>query len=354
MNEQAKVTVKLAPPGWLDHQLAPSLKAAQRRMDKRAVLAAITCALGSALGATVSMSVLPPHKLPWSLTENTFSITLATLASLITAAGLYIYVRRQQSCLLRAASAVAHNNIEWLAMLGKLTELRDPETNGHNLRVTLYAVLFGEALRLPPEMIVRTVKGALLHDIGKLIVPDRILCKAGPLDEMEREVMKRHVEYGLELVIQADVLSDAMPVIAAHHERFDGTGYPKGTMGEDIPFEARMFALIDVFDALTSKRVYKPTLEVTVSLALMQQESGSHFDPELLEAFVELAPGFSESLPQDEAALTKVLRERLRPYLDYFTGVEPVLAETRRADRLWVRQPTDALALEGNLPPRGT
>jgi putative nucleotidyltransferase with HDIG domain len=247
-------------------------------------------------------------------------LTVAIAASLLIAAALRPTVRRRRQRVLENASAIVHHNVELLTLLGKLTELRDPETHGHNLRVALYALMFSEALGLPPDAIVRVTKGALLHDVGKLAVPDRVLGKEGPFTPDERRIMQGHVKSGIELVAQAGILNDAAAVVAGHHEWFDGTGYPFGLSGEEIPYEARIFAIIDVFDALTMSRIYrKAALTVAEAIAAMTSERGSHFDPTLLDRFVERARDFSLRVPEDEAAMMVLLRERLLPYLDRFT-----------------------------------
>ena len=217
------------------------------------------------------------------------------------------------------AATAAHKQIELLSVLGKLTELRDPQAAGHNLRVTLYTLMFAEALGLSPKALVRATKGAFLHDIGKLVVPEHILEKPGPLTGSEREVMKTHVHHGVNLVRQAQALHEAEEVVAAHHERYDGSGYPAGLKGGQIPFEARVFALVDVFDALASRRVYKEAFSVRDALLNMDSERGSHFDPQLLDRFVRLAPSFAERMPTDEPALAARLQAGLWPYLEHFT-----------------------------------
>lgn len=312
---------------WLDRQLVPSLAAIQRRLEKQAFVAALACALASATGAAVCVSAAA-HGWIAGLDGYTFATILAITASLVTAAGFYPFLRHKHAWFLRAASTVAHINIEWLALVGKLIELRDPETNGHNLRVTLYSVMFAEALGMSSEAVVRIIKGALLHDIGKLVVPDHILGKPGPLNPEERKAMETHVQYGLDLVAQAEVLNEAVPVVAAHHERYDGSGYPLGLRGDEIPYEAKVFALIDVFDALTSQRCYKPAFSVTDALTLMIQERGSHFDPALFDRFICLAPAFAHGLPREEAALMNLLQDCLQPYLEHFTHIQPVFAES--------------------------
>jgi putative nucleotidyltransferase with HDIG domain len=241
---------------------------------------------------------------------------VATTASIATGLGLYPVLRRRDRLLRRAVLAITASHYDLIAVLGKLTELRGGDTAGHNLRVTLYALLFAESLALPPEAVVRTVKGALLHDVGKLVVPDSVLRKPGPLTPEERAEMATHVVRGAAVVRQSRFLCEAVPIVAAHHEHFDGSGYPHGLKGDAIPREARLLALIDVFDALTSPRVYKPALGLAEALATMAAERGSHFDPELFDRFAAIAPGLLETVPADEAAQRAMLMQRMRPYLD--------------------------------------
>lgn len=251
------------------------------------------------------------------------AVAFAAVVPMLTAAALYPVLRSRNRWMCHATSVISRDNIELLAVLGKLTELRDGETAGHNLRVTAYALLFAEALGVPQDEVVRTAKGALLHDVGKMVVPDRILAKPGPLTLEERAEMTKHVRHGVEIVSQSEALQDATMVVAAHHEHYDGKGYPLGISGEAIPREARLFALVDVFDALTSARVYKPALSVEAALAQMAGERGSHFDPMLFDRFVVLAPGFVRQLPRDEGRLTALLMDRLLPYLDRFVHLDP-------------------------------
>jgi putative nucleotidyltransferase with HDIG domain len=220
------------------------------------------------------------------------------------------------------ASTISRDSIDVWWVLGKLTELRDGETAGHNLRVTTYTLLFAETLELPAEEIVRATKGALLHDVGKLAVPDCILGKPGPLTLNERAEMAKHVRYGLEIVSQCQILQEAAAVVGGHHEHYDGNGYPLGLKGEAIPREARLFALVDVFDALTSSRVYKRAFGVEEALATMAGGRGSHFDPVLFDRFKELAPDLARRLPRDEATLTTQLMNRLLPYLERLVPVQ--------------------------------
>src|SRR5271169_3587079 len=241
---------------------------------------------------------------------------LVTVASAITIIGLYPVLHKGEHYLLGTASIISHADIELLSLLGKLTELRGGDTAGHTLRVTLYTLLFAEGLQLPRKSLVRAVKGALLHDVGKLVMPDQVIRKPGPLTHEERTEMEQHVLRGLQIIDQSELLNAAVHVVEFHHEHYDGGGYPHGVQGEKIPLEARLFALVDVFDALTASRVYKPALTVAEALDIMAKERGSHFDPCLFDRFVEMAPYLGHNLPREQAELKAMLLGRLTPYLD--------------------------------------
>jgi putative nucleotidyltransferase with HDIG domain len=305
---------------WLNHQLVAVLANVRQRLRKHVILTSLGTAFMSGIGAfsAFSFSSLGSSIGAWQMSGAINASLVAVAASIMSAAAFYPVLRQREHWLLRAVSTITHDNIDLLSVLGKLTELRSGETAGHNLRVTLSTLLFAEALNLPQGEIVCAVKGALLHDVGKLAVPDRILGSPGRLTPDERTEMDKHVHYGLEIISQSQVLQDAAPVVAAHHERYDGKGYPSGLKGEAIPRQARLFALVDVFDALTSSRVYKPAYGIEEALATMAAGRGSHFDPALFDRFAELAPDFAQRLPEDEAALAGLLMDRLLPYFELF------------------------------------
>lgn len=303
---------------WLERRMESVIATAQKRLRGRMMLTTLAAASMSGIGVFSYSSASGSAVMGGALE----AAALTTAVSALTAAALYPILRLRNRWMGSATSTISRDNIDLLAVLGKLTELRDGETAGHNLRVTAYALLFAEALGLQPDEIVRATKGALLHDVGKLAIPDRILGKPGPLTTEERVEMSKHVGYGLEIVSQSHALQEATAVVGGHHEHYDGKGYPLGLKGEAIPREARLFALVDVFDALTSARVYKSALRVEEALAMMAAERGSHFDPDLFQRFARLAPGFVRQLPRDEASLTALLMDRLLPYLDRFVHLE--------------------------------
>lgn len=322
---------------WLDHQLVTVLADFRQRLRKHVIQTSLGAAVVSGIGA-YSLSSLGSSIGAWQGSGAIIASVLAVAASVLSAAALYPVLRQRERWLHRAVSTITHDNIDLLSVLGKLTELRSGETAGHNLRVTLSTLFFAETLKLPPDEIVRTVKGALLHDVGKLAVPDRILGSPARLTPDERTEMAKHVHYGLEIIAQSQVLRDAAPVVGAHHERYDGTGYPSGLKGEAIPREARLFALVDVFDALTSSRVYKPAYGIEEALATMAAGRGSHFDPALFDRFAELAPDFAQRLPQDESALAMLLMDRILPYFELFVLERAMPASPVASKASWTNQ----------------
>lgn len=173
--------------------------------------------------------------------------------------------------------------------------------NGHELRVSAYSYAIAKSYGLTEDSCERLRSAAVFHDIGKLMISESILEKPSSLNTSEREGIKAHTLFGYELLrgSSGDVLKEAAQIALYHHERFDGKGYPHGLKGHDIPIAARIVAVADVFDALTSKRVYRAALPEHEVLVFMHKASGSHFDPHVLKAFketLERFPDFSEQL----------------------------------------------------------
>ncbi len=175
-----------------------------------------------------------------------------------------------------------------LGALGAAIDLRDSETAGHSRRVCQYALRIGEALDFSEFQQKTLARGACLHDIGKLGVPDGILLKPGPLTAQERKLMQQHVLTGYELVKQIPFLADAAEIILNHHERYDGSGYPCGLKGEEIPLGARVFGVADTLDAMTSDRPYRAALPFEAGLEEIRRGSGSLYDPQIVRAFLRI------------------------------------------------------------------
>lgn len=167
-------------------------------------------------------------------------------------------------------------------------DLRDKETEGHTLRVTGLTVRLAAAMGFEGDRLEHIRRGALLHDIGKIGIPDRILLKPGPLDREERALMEKHPVYAYQMLAPIPYLAPALDIPYCHHERWDGTGYPRGLKGEAIPLPARLFALVDVWDALTSDRPYRAAWTPERTLAHIRAQSGTHFDPPVVEVFCAL------------------------------------------------------------------
>lgn len=167
-------------------------------------------------------------------------------------------------------------------------DLRDGETQGHSSRVAELTVQLGEAMGIPAEALVQLRRGALLHDIGKMGIPDKILLKPGSLNDEEWAVMRKHPEYAYEMLAPIKFLGPALEIPYFHHEKWDGSGYPCGMKGTEIPLSARIFAVIDVWDALCSVRPYRAAWTKQVVIDYIASQSGVHFDPEVVAHFVHL------------------------------------------------------------------
>ena len=167
-------------------------------------------------------------------------------------------------------------------------DLRDKETEGHTQRVTILTHRLARSMGLSDSELVQVTRGALLHDIGKMAIPDGVLLKPGQLTEEERRLIQKHPVYAYEMLRPIDFLVPAIDIPYCHHEKWDGTGYPRGLKQEEIPFAARIFPVIDVWDALTSNRPYRQAMPEEEVRRWIQADSGKHFDPLVVEAFMDL------------------------------------------------------------------
>ena len=167
-------------------------------------------------------------------------------------------------------------------------DLRDKETEGHTQRVTILTHRLARAMGVNDADLVHITRGALLHDIGKMAIPDGILLKPGQLTEDERKLIQKHPVYAYEMLSPIDFLVPAIDIPYCHHEKWDGTGYPRGLKQDEIPFAARIFPIIDVWDALTSDRPYRKAMSQDEVRQLIRADSGKHFEPLVVEAFLDL------------------------------------------------------------------
>jgi HD-GYP domain-containing protein (c-di-GMP phosphodiesterase class II) len=238
-------------------------------------------------------------------------IGIVLLTALLIYPSILVLTRR----LGRLTGYLLDANLETLKVLGSAIAKRDSDTDAHNYRVTLYAVRTAEVLRLENQDIQSLIKGAFLHDVGKIGVRDNILLKPGKLDDREYAIMQQHVPHGLDIVARSRWLKDAVDVVGYHHEKFAGGGYDQGLRGEDIPITARIFAVADVFDALTSKRPYKEPFSYAETMDILEEGRRTHFDPGVLDAFASIAPRlYKELAGREDQAMKDALEIVIKRY----------------------------------------
>jgi putative two-component system response regulator len=227
-------------------------------------------------------------------------------------------VRERTAELTTATRALEESQQEAIYRLSSAAEYRDEETGFHIVRMAQYSVVVAEEMGLEQHFVSRLLLAAPMHDVGKIGISDAILLKPGKLTPEEFEVMKTHTVIGGRILSDSTspLMQMAETIALTHHERWDGSGYPRGLRETDIPIEGRITALADVFDALTSKRVYKPAFSVETALAIIESESGAHFDPAVVDAFL--------------GRLEDVLAIRTRYGADGRVNDEGVIAELER------------------------
>ena len=245
----------------------------------------------------------------WILVITTFILFIS----------IFPIVYSQYKSMIQKQKQLINSNINTLISLGNAIAKRDSDTNEHNYRVTYYSLKIAQEMKLDDEKIKALIKGAFLHDVGKIAIRDNILLKTSKLTPEEFEIMKTHVNEGIDIVRNDPWLEDAQRVIQNHHERVDGKGYPNGRKGEDIPIEARIFAVADVFDALTSKRPYKEAFPLDKSIDIIREGSGTHFDGKVVQEFESIYEIVYENVHDKEHTVLKdIFYENLKPY--FFNG----------------------------------
>jgi putative nucleotidyltransferase with HDIG domain len=243
------------------------------------------------------------------------TLLVALIAVALTTLCLYPIILSLNRNVVRHSRDLLAGNIELMEVVGSAIAKRDSATSMHNYRVATYAVRLAEAIGLGHDQIRDLVAGAFLHDVGKIGISDTILLKPAELDPQESEIMKTHVSLGVDILKKSNWLLKARDVVEYHHERYDGTGYNKGLAGDDIPLLARIFAVVDVFDALTSKRPYKEALSFAEAISVIERGSGSYFDPRLAKAFCAIAESlYRETRDVAEAEVELRLQKIIRKY----------------------------------------
>ncbi|MFZ0132103.1 MAG: HD-GYP domain-containing protein [Desulfobacterales bacterium] len=243
------------------------------------------------------------------------AVVLAVGTVFATTLLLYPVILKLLRHLERLSINLLEANLEMVGVVGSTIAKRDSETDSHNFRVTIYSVRLAEAVGLPDAMIRTLIIGAFLHDVGKIGISDNILLKPAALNTQEFEEIKKHVGHGLDIVHRSTWLKEASTIVGSHHEKYTGSGYPMGLRGEEIPVLARIFAVVDVFDALTSRRPYKMPLNYDVAIDIMLKGRVSHFDPAIFDVFVKISRPLYDRYGTADASRA---REDLKAVIDRY------------------------------------
>ena len=217
----------------------------------------------------------------------------------------------------RKAREVLDSHISMMEALGRAIAKRDSDTGAHNYRVAWISASMAEQMGITGSAMQALIAGSFLHDVGKIGIPDAILLKPGKLDEAEFVIMRTHVAQGEEIVTGMGWLDGANAVVAGHHEKWNGSGYPRQLAGNDIALSARIFAVADVFDALCSKRPYKEPMGFDAAMAILEKDTGSHFDPAVMAVFRPMARDIFDRLAGcSEIDTKKLLEDRVRQHFE--------------------------------------
>jgi putative nucleotidyltransferase with HDIG domain len=240
-----------------------------------------------------------------------------------------------------------------LEALGDALDLKDTETEGHSRRVTAYTIALARAMQLPPQEIRTMARGAFLHDVGKMAIPDAILLKPGRLTKDEQDTMREHCERGYQMLRKIPYLREAAEIVYSHQEHFNGSGYPRGLRGNEIPLGARIFAVADALDAITSDRPYRSATSFATARKEISKNTGTQFDPQVVDVFLQMPDRVWEDLraeiqgeaqkfnPFSLGAVKHLLpRKDARPATN---GIPTTMPETKKSSAL------DADALKASV-----
>jgi HD-GYP domain-containing protein (c-di-GMP phosphodiesterase class II) len=295
-------------------------------VDQRCVLRVFvplqeTAAVSAITGYFEGVRIVPDWQSKRMLDDALAAALMAGLASLLCGAMIYPVIVHLSADNERKALEVLDSHIAMMDALGRAIAKRDSDTGAHNYRVAWIAARIAEEMGLRDKAMQSLIAGSFLHDVGKIGIPDAILLKPGKLDDAEFAVMRTHVDQGEEIVTGMGWLDGAHAVVAGHHEKWNGSGYPRGLQGEAIALSARIFAVADVFDALCSKRPYKEPMSFEATMEILERDTGIHFDPGVMAVFRPMAPEVHAALAGcDEDATRRLLENRIRTHF----GVQAV------------------------------
>ncbi len=269
-----------------------------------------TATSGPITGYFEGVRVIPDWQRKQIFVSSLSVALIVCFASLLCGAATYPLIVHLSYDNDRKAREVLDSHLSMMGALGRAIAKRDSETGAHNYRVAWIAACIAERMGLSSRAMQSLIAGAFLHDVGKIGIPDSILLKPGKLDADESDVMRTHVAQGEEIVGGTGWLGGAKLVVAAHHEKWDGSGYPHQLKGEEIPLSARIFAVADVFDALCSKRPYKDSMGFDSVMSVLRQDTGSHFDPAVMKVFGTMAREIFVRLSDISDSETRQLMEQ--------------------------------------------
>lgn len=269
----------------------------------------------SVIGYLETLHIIPLWREAQLSNVALFTALMVGLASLLCGLIIYpsiIFLTKEKDI---KAEKLFKSNIQIIKSLGEAAAKRDAETGIHNYRATFIAIKIAEELNLSISEMVAVIIGSLLHDIGKIGIADSILLKPGKLTDEEMIIMKTHVKHGEEIIQDCTLLYEGWSIVSAHHEKWDGSGYPRGLKGNNIPYPARIFAVADVFDALCSKRPYKEPFDYETTMKMMDECRGTHFDPDILDVFKRISKNIYNSIILNEEAIMAGLDQAMNKYL---------------------------------------
>lgn len=260
--------------------------------------------------------IIPEWRKQQILTIDIWAISLTIIGALSIGLLLYPIIVRLNDENYMKHREVVKSHIHMIKALGEAVAKRDSKTGIHSNRVTLIAVKIAETMGIDKKLLNNLIIGCLLHDIGKIGITDSILLKPGKLTPEETEIMHGHVVKGEEIINNNGWLENARDVISGHHEKWDGTGYPRGLSGKNIPLIARIAAISDVFDVLCTTRPYKLPYSYETAIDMMVNESGKHFDPEILMSFLPISKELYDLLMTSSGPeISRLLDEKIQKYI---------------------------------------
>lgn len=319
MTEEGRAVEAQLPPHVRPDYTATALESL-RLEDKRWVLRFFIPLQGAAdsepariAGYFEGVRIISSWQREQMLANALSAALMVSFASLLCGAAIYPVVVHLSADNERKAREILDSHISMMEALGRAIAKRDSDTGAHNFRVAWIAARIAECMGLRGRPMQSLIAGSFLHDIGKISIPDAILHKPGELDAEESEIMHTHVTQGEEIVADIGWLEEAKAVVSAHHEKWDGSGYPRKLSGDQIPLVARIFAVADVFDALCSRRPYKESMGFERVMSILEMGTGSHFDPDVMNAFRPIAREVFNSLAKcNEEGARRLLEERVR------------------------------------------